>query len=103
MKLLKMKIDIVSFMDQLGLVWQNLVNGVIGATIWAIHKKTKFWSAIRQIFIGGIVAGYSTPFISKEISVRETGFLSFVIGTVGMVLVDNLYIWVSKKIKLLFN
>ena len=98
-----MKIDILHLLDQLDLAWQNLVNGFIGATIWAIHKKTKFWSAVRQIFIGGIVAGYSTPFISKEISVRETGFLSFVLGTIGMVIVDYLYVWASKKIKLLFN
>jgi uncharacterized membrane protein len=103
MKFLKMKIDILHLLDQLDLAWQNLVNGFVGATIWAIHKKTKFWSAVRQIFIGGIVAGYSTPFISKEISVRETGFLSFVLGTIGMVIVDYLYVWASKKIKLLFS
>jgi hypothetical protein len=98
-----MRSEIINILDQLGLAWQNLVNGFIGAAIWAIHKKTKFWNAVRQIFIGGIVAGYATPFISKEISVREMGFLSFVIGTIGMVIVDNLYIWASKKIKLLFN
>jgi hypothetical protein len=98
-----MKTDILTLLDQLGLAWQNLVNGFVGAAVWAIHKKTKFWSALRQIFIGGIVAGYSTPFLSKEISIRATGFLSFVLGTIGMVVVDNVYLWASKKIKLLFN
>lgn len=98
-----MKIDIISLLDQLGLAWQNLVNGFVGAAVWALHKKMKFWSALRQIFIGGVVAGYSTPFISKETSVQAAGFLSFVLGVIGMVLVENLYQWASKKIKLLFN
>jgi len=98
-----MRGDLFGLLDQLGLAWQNLLNGLIGAAVWAIHKKTTFGTALRQIFIGALVAGYSTPFLSKELSIHETGFLGFVIGTIGMVLVDNLYLWLSKKIKLLFN
>jgi hypothetical protein len=97
------RINIFNLLDQLGLAWQNLINGFVGAAIWAIYKKTKFWNAVRQIFVGGIVAGYSTPFLSKELSVRETGFLGFVVGTIGMLIIENLYTWASKKIKLLFN
>ena len=98
-----MKNEIVDFLGQLGLAWQNIINGVIGAAIWTIHRKTKFWAGVRQIFVGGIVAGYCTPFISKEISVRETGFLSFVLGTIGLVILENIYQWIAKKIKLLFS
>jgi uncharacterized membrane protein YeaQ/YmgE (transglycosylase-associated protein family) len=103
MKFLKMKMDIFSLLDQLGLAWTNLVNGFIGATIWAVYKKAKFWVAVRQIFVGGVVAGYSTPFLSKEISMRSSGFFSFVLGVIGMVVIENLYQWFSKKIKLLFS
>jgi hypothetical protein len=98
-----MKGDLFGLLDQLGLAWQNIVNGVIGSTVWALHKKAKFGVAIRQIFIGAMVAGYTTPFVSKEFSIRDIGFVSFVIGTVGMVLLDTLYVWISKKIKLLFG
>lgn len=98
-----MRADLFGFLDQLGLAWQNIVNGVIGATVWSLHKKAKFGVAIRQIFIGALVAGYTTPFISKEFSIRDIGFVSFVIGTVGMVLLDSAYVWFSKKIKLLFG
>lgn len=103
MKRINMRIEFVNLLNQLGLAWTDLCNGFIGATIWAIHKKTKFWAAVRQIFIGGTVAGYSTPFLSKEFSIKETGFFSFVIGIVGLVVLENVYQWASKKIKLLFN
>jgi uncharacterized membrane protein YeaQ/YmgE (transglycosylase-associated protein family) len=98
-----MRGDLFGLLDQLGLAWQNIVNGVVGATVWALHKKANFATAIRQIFIGAMVAGYSTPFISAEFSIRDMGFLSFVIGVVGMVLLDRLYVWLSNKIKLLFG
>jgi hypothetical protein len=103
MKMFKMRIDPVSILSQLGLAWTDLCNGFVGAAIWAVHRKTKFWAAVRQMFIGGIVAGYSTPFLSKELSVKETGFLSFIVGTVGLVILENAYQWIAKKIKLLFT
>lgn len=98
-----MKFDFLHLLDQLGLAWQSIINGVIGAAVWSIHKKTKFLTALRQMFIGGLVAGYATPFIANEWSFKAQGFLSFVIGTIGMVVVDELYKWAAKKIKILFN
>jgi hypothetical protein len=98
-----MRVDVFGLLDQLGLAWQNIINGVVGATVWALHKKSTFTTAIRQIFIGAMVAGYTTPFISAELSIHNMGFLSFVIGVIGMVLLDRLYVWLSNKIKLLFG
>lgn len=98
-----MKNDFFSFFDQLGLVEKYLVNGSIGGLVWAIYKKSNFWQAVRQIFVGGIVSGYATSFIIERMSSKDAGFISFVVGMIGMVLIEVLYKWLVGKLKLLFN
>lgn len=95
--------DVISFLESLGLGWKYLVNGLIGGFIWSIHKKSKFWEAVRQVFTGGIVSGYFTPFIIEKTSVNYAGFISFIIGMIGMVVVDVVYKWAVSKFKLLFS
>ena len=79
-----------------------VLNGIVGATVWSDYKRSKFIDALRQIFIGGIVAGYTTPIIADKLSLPFVGFLSFTVGMCGMITVDIIYTWVAKKIKLLF-
>jgi len=98
-----MKNEMFSLFDQLGLGWKYLVNGLIGGLVWAIYKKSNFWNAVRQVFVGGIVSGYATPFVAERTSINYAGFISFVLGMIGMVLVDITYKWAVKKMKLLFN
>lgn len=98
-----MKNDFLSFFAQLGLVWKYVVNGAVGGLVWSIYKKSKFWEAFRQVFVGSIVSGYATPFIVEQFSVKDAGFISFVVGMIGMVIVEIIYKWGAKKIKLLFN
>lgn len=98
-----MKNDLVGFFAQLGIVWKYVVNGAIGGLVWSIYKKSKFWEAFRLVFVGSIVSGYATPFIIEETSVKDAGFISFVVGMIGMVIVESIYKWAYKKIKLLFN
>lgn len=82
-----------TFLGNLGIVWKYLVSGLIGATVWAIYRKEKFFSALRQIIIGGLISGYFTPVIVKRASLEleYAGFISFVIGMLGMVLIDLAY------------
>lgn len=96
-----MKFDIFSLLDDLGLVWKYAINGFIGGLIWSMYKKSKFWEAFRQIIIGGIVSGYFTPVIVSKASMEMSfvGFTSFVIGMLGMVIVDSIYKYVVKLIK----
>jgi|GEM_PF-3029762 hypothetical protein len=98
-----MKNDYFTIFDQLGLVWKYLINGLIGGLVWSIYKKSKFWEAIRQVFVGGIVSGYATPFIATKTSISYAGFISFVMGMIGMVLIELIYNWGVKKLKLLFS
>ena len=79
-----------------------LINGIVGATVWSIYKKSKFLDALRQIFVGGIIAGYATPIIADKLSAPFVGFLSFTVGMTGMIVIDVIYNWFIKKIKLLF-
>jgi len=97
-----MKGHFVQFLQALGLGWEYLLNGLIGGLVYSIYKKSRFWDALRQVFIGGIVAGYSTPIIIDRLGVKYVGFISFTIGLVGMVVVDSLIQWIIKKIKLIF-
>jgi LytS/YehU family sensor histidine kinase len=96
-----MKYDIFAFLDDLGLVWKYAINGFIGGLIWSMYKKSKFWEAFRQIIIGGIVSGYFTPVIvaKTNMDLSFVGFTSFVIGMLGMVIVDSLYKYLVKLIK----
>jgi hypothetical protein len=96
-----MKYDFFHLLDDLGLVWKYALNGFIGGLIWSMYKKSKFWEAFRQIIIGGIVSGYFTPVIVNKTNMDLSfiGFTSFVIGMLGMVIVDSIYKYVLKLIK----
>lgn len=96
-----MKYDFLKFLDDLGLVWKYALNGFIGGLIWSMYKKSKFWEAFRQIIIGGIVSGYFTPVIVAKtgMDLSYIGFTSFVIGMLGMVIVDSLYKYLAGLIK----
>lgn len=98
-----MKNDIFSALEQFGLIGKYLFNGLVGGLIWAIYKKAKFWEAIRQVFVGGIVSAYTTPFIAEKLSLKDAGFISFVIGMIGMVIVEIIWKWGVSKLKLIFN
>lgn len=96
-----MKNELFHFLDDIGLAWKYALNGLIGGLIWSMYKKSKFWTAFRQIFIGGIVSGYFTPVIVQKSSMDMAlvGFTSFVIGMLGMVIVDSIYKYVVQLIK----
>lgn len=88
-----MKQYLLSILDDLGLVWKYAINGFIGGLIWSMYKKSRFWEAFRQIIIGGIVSGYFTPVIviQTKMDLSLIGFTSFIIGMLGMVIVDTAY------------
>lgn len=96
-----MKYTIFSLLDDLGLVWKYAINGLIGGLIWSMYKKSKFWEAFRQVIIGGVVSGYFTPVIVAKtgMDMQFVGFTSFVIGMLGMVIVDSIYKYLVKLIK----
>lgn len=88
-----MRNDFVEFLAGLGLYWKYAINGLVGGLIWSIYKKSKFWEAFRQVIIGGVVSGYFTPAIvaKTKMDLSFVGFTSFVIGMLGMVVVDSIY------------
>jgi uncharacterized membrane protein YeaQ/YmgE (transglycosylase-associated protein family) len=96
-----MKNSIIEALANLGLVWNFALNGFIGGTIWSIYKKSKFWESIRQMIVGAFVAGYLTPVIKAKTGMSDQlmGCTSFVVGMLGMVIVDSLYKHVTKLIK----
>jgi hypothetical protein len=98
-----MKKEFIDFLSFLGITSKYLINGFIGGAIWAIHNRANIWDALRQIVIGGIVAGYCTDIIATRVDVHFMGFISFVIGIIGMALIDTLYKSVLKKIKAMFQ
>lgn len=91
----------LDFLNDLGLVWKYAINGLIGGLIWSMYEKSKFWVAVRQIIIGGIVSGYTTPAIVTytKMDLSFVGFTSFVIGMLGMVIIDSTYKRIIKLIK----
>lgn len=97
-----MKNEIINFLDQLGISWKYLINGLVGAVVFAVYKRTRFVDACRQVFIGGVVSAYVTPLVAEKLSMSYVGFLSFTVGIIGMVVIDAIYKWSVKKIKLLF-
>lgn len=103
MKLTIMKNDFVAFLSQLGVEWKYVINGLVGGAVWSLYKKADFWSSVRQIVIGGIVSGYTTPFILEKTSPNSAGFISFTLGIIGMVLIDLIYKWGVEKLKALFG
>lgn len=98
---LKMKFDVLKFLEDIGIGYKYLINGFIGAILWAAYKKLKFWEAMRQILIGSIMAGYVTPLIAykENIPVEMSAGLSFIVGMMGMVIIDSIYKYVVNKAK----
>jgi hypothetical protein len=96
-----MKNNIFTFLDSLGFVWKYGINGLIGGFIWSLYKKAKFWGAFRQIIIGGAVSGYFTPVIVNRYNMDLSliGFTSFVMGMLGMVIIDSAYKYVIANYK----
>jgi len=94
-----MKFDIVKFLENLGIGYKYLINGFIGAIVWSIYKKLRFIEAVRQIIIGSLVAGYITPMIAygERIAPEYMAALSFVVGMLGMIIIDSIYKWVKDK------
>jgi uncharacterized membrane protein YeaQ/YmgE (transglycosylase-associated protein family) len=99
-----MKFDFLKFVSDLGISYKYLVNGFIGAFVWSIYKKMRLLAAIRQILIGSLVAGYVTPLIAfgERIGPQYMSALSFVVGMLGMILVDSVYKYLRDKVKI-FN
>ncbi len=97
---LKMKFDVVKFVDGLGIGYKYLVNGFIGSIVWSIYKKLRFVEALRQIVVGSLVAGYVTPLIAygENIAAQYMAALSFVVGMMGMILIDTIYKWLRDKL-----
>lgn len=97
----KLKMDLFNILDSLGIGYKYLVNGFIGALVWSLYKKTKLVEALRQILIGSIVAGYLTPLIAfgEHIPQEYLSALSFVVGMVGMIILDGIYKFVVNKIR----
>lgn len=98
-----MKNDFFSLFDSFGLSLKYLLNGFIGGFVWAIYKKLKFWESVRQVIVGSVVSGFVTPFIAERTSLKDAGFISFVVGMIGMVLIEIIYKWMVGKLKLLFS
>lgn len=96
-----MKQSFLDFLNEIGFVWKYALNGLVGGLIWSMYVKSKFWTAVRQIFIGGVVSGYSTPLIVQYtgMDLSFVGFTSFVVGMLGMVVIDTIYKQVVKIIK----
>lgn len=96
-----MKLEIVKFLEEIGIGYKYLINGFVGALVWSIYKKMRFLEAVRQIAIGSIVAGYITPLIAykEEIPVELMSALSFVVGMMGMIIIDSIYKYVVLKVK----
>ena len=97
----QMKNEFLEFLESLGIGWKYLINGLIGGAIWSMYKKSKFLEALRQIVIGGVVSAYSTPVILAKtgMDMSFVGFTSFIVGMMGMIIVDNIYKYVVSKIK----
>lgn len=95
-----MKHDFFKMLDDLGIAFKYLINGLIGGFIFSMYKRSTFWEAVRQIIIGGVVAGYFTPVIIKrtEMDMSFVGFTSFVVGMTGMVIIDSIYKYVANRI-----
>jgi len=96
-----MKHDLLRLFDDLGIAFKYLLNGLVGGFIFSLYKRSKFWEAVRQIVIGGVVAGYFTPVIVErtEMNMNYVGFTSFVVGMTGMVIIDTIYKYVATRIK----
>jgi uncharacterized membrane protein YeaQ/YmgE (transglycosylase-associated protein family) len=97
----KMKFDFLKFLEDTGIEYKYLINGFVGALIWSIYKKLRFTEALRQIIIGSAVAGYITPLVAykEAIPIEYMAALSFVIGMMGMVIIDSIYKYIYNRVK----
>ena len=89
----KMKIELLTFLESIGIGYKYLINGFIGALVWSIYKKLRILEALRQILIGSVVAGYITPLVAykEDIPIEYMSALSFIIGMMGMIIIDSIY------------
>jgi uncharacterized membrane protein YeaQ/YmgE (transglycosylase-associated protein family) len=96
-----MKFDILKFFEESGLEYRYVINGFIGAFVWSVYKKLKFSEALRQVVIGSLVAGYITPLIAykESIPIEYMAALSFIVGMMGMVIIDSIYKFIVNKVK----
>jgi hypothetical protein len=96
-----MRFDLLKFLDDIGIGHKYLLNGFIGAFVWSIYKKLRLLEAVRQILIGSIVAGYVTPLVAykEQIPIEYMAALSFIIGMMGMIIIDSAYKYIANKIK----
>jgi hypothetical protein len=93
--------NLLEFLNDLGIGWRYLLNGLIGAIVWSIYKKLRLIEALRQILIGSIVAGYITPLIAykEAIPIEYMAALSFIIGMMGMIIIDGIYKYIVGKVR----
>lgn len=96
-----MNFNFFDFLNEVGIGYKYLINGFIGAIVWSIYKKLRLIEALRQILIGSIVAGYITPLIAykEAIPIEYMAALSFIIGMMGMIIIDGIYKFIANKIK----
>lgn len=96
-----MNFNFFDFLNDVGIGYKYLINGFIGAVVWSIYKKLKLIEALRQILIGSVVAGYITPLIAykEAIPIEYMAALSFIIGMMGMIIIDGIYKYIAGKIK----
>jgi ABC-type xylose transport system permease subunit len=95
------KTQLVEFLESLGIESKYLINGFVGGIVWSLYKKLAFTEALRQVIIGCLVAGYLTPLIAHSASfpVEFISALAFVIGMMGMVIIDGIYKFVVNKLR----
>ena len=96
-----MKDDFIRILGELGIAAKFFINGLIGGFVFSLYRKSKFWESVRQIVIGGVVAGYFTPVIQARTSMdmNYVGFTSFVVGMTGMVIIDSIYKYIVVRTK----
>lgn len=96
-----MNFNFFDFLNDVGIGYKYLINGFIGAVVWSIYKKLRLIEALRQILIGSVVAGYITPLIAykEAIPIEYMAALSFIIGMMGMIIIDGIYKYIAGKIK----
>lgn len=95
------EMNFFDFLNEVGIGYKYLLNGFIGAVVWSIYKKLKLIEALRQILIGSIVAGYITPLIAykEAIPIEYMAALSFIIGMMGMIIIDGVYKYIVNKVR----
>jgi hypothetical protein len=96
------EMNFFDFLNEVGIGYKYLLNGFIGAVVWSIYKKLKLIEALRQILIGSIVAGYITPLIAykEAIPIEYMAALSFIIGMMGMIIIDGIYKYIVNKVRM---